>query len=145
MCVGIRSDVQAMITALEPSLHRTWSIVQGELSPLWLGVYAGTGKQAVNQQEIDSATWTLRHSVLDFIVWPNTNSKRWDVTLSPFFTRDTTSPLFRQILPPQARVTEKWNSDPFSSTASGNGLSEEAPYIWQLPYHLMLYNGLISK
>jgi hypothetical protein len=132
-----------MVDSLLPALHRTWTIVQGELSPLWLGVYAGTGGQAVDEKAISDAAWTLRHWAMDLINWPINNSNRWDVTLSPFTSRDDTDPLIRQILPPQERASRKWNSDPFELGASGNGLSEDAPYIFQLPYYLMRYNGLI--
>jgi len=141
---GVRSDVQAMVDALLPSIQLTWSVVQGELSPLWLGIYAGTGGQLVDDSMIDATVWSLRHSAIDMIQWEITNSNRWDVTLSPFYARDSTNPLIRQLLPPQARAIEKQNSDPFELTASGNGMGEEAPYVWQLPYHLMRYNGLIS-
>ena len=134
-----------MVNALLPSLHRTWSIVQGEYSPLWLGVYAGTGRQTVDSSAIDSAVWSLRHSAIDFIDWTISNTDRWDITTSPFFRRDSTDPLMRQIIPPQERSASKWNSDPFVFSSGSGGYSEEAPYIWQLPYHLMLYNGLISK
>ena len=133
-----------MVSALLPSLHRTWSIVQGERSPLWLGVYAGTGGQTVEDSgAIDNAVWSLRHSAIDFVDWTISNSNRWDITQSPFFRRDSTDPLMRQILPPQERAMTKWNSDPFVIPSGGSGYAEEAPYVWQLPYHLMLYNGLI--
>jgi hypothetical protein len=133
-----------MVDALLPALHRTWTIVQGELSPLWLGIYAGTGRQPVSEQAISDAAWTLRHWPTDLITWPINNMNRWDVTLSPFYARDSTNPLIRQILPAQERAMEKWNSDPFRLTASGNGYLEEPPFLFQLPYFLMRYNGLIN-
>jgi len=92
---------------------------------------------------IDNAVWSLRHSAIDFVDWTISNSNRWDITQSPFFRRDSTDPLMRQILPPQERAMTKWNSDPFVIPSGGSGYAEEAPYVWQLPYHLMLYNGLI--
>jgi hypothetical protein len=142
----IYQEVAEMVDALLPSLHRSWTIVQGELSPLWLGIYAGTGGQHVSEKAVSDATWTLRRWSIDLITWPINNQNRWDVTLSPFSVRDSAdSLLLRQILPQSERVTEKWNGDPFRLDASGSGMSEEAPYIFQLPYYLMLYNGLISK
>jgi hypothetical protein len=49
-----------MVTAMLPSLHRTWTIVQGEYSPLWLGIYAGTARQAVSSDDVARALWSLR-------------------------------------------------------------------------------------
>lgn len=138
----IRPDVQEMVNALLPSLKRTWMIVQGERSPLWLGIYAGTGGQPVCPSQVAQATWTLRRWVIDLISWPIDNSERWDITASPFYKRDSEDPLMRQIIPPQERQTGHWNNDPFIMSAGG-GTTELEPGIWQLPYYIMLYNGLI--
>jgi hypothetical protein len=145
MLTDVRGDVQKMVNALLPALHRTWTIVQGEMSPLWLGIYAGLGGQRVSTEAVSDATWTLRHTAVDLIQWPINNNNRWDVTLSPFYARDSTNPLWRQVLPPQERAVEKQNSDPFETTASGSGYGEEAPYVFQLPYYLMRYYGLITS
>jgi len=139
----MKSDIEEMVDALKPSIERTYSIVQGELSPLWLGIYAGTAGMKISEEQIASATWTLRHWALDLIEWPVDNTPRWDITPSPFYSRDSTDPLMRQIVPPQQRQTNKWNSDPFEY-AGGSGWGEEYPAIWRLPYFLMAYNGLIT-
>mmetsp|Transcript_20834 Transcript_20834/g.29957 ORF Transcript_20834/g.29957 Transcript_20834/m.29957 type:complete len:806 (-) Transcript_20834:191-2608(-) len=140
----IREEVSRMVNALVPSIDRMWHIVQGERSPLWLGIYAGTCQRPVSEKDISDAVWTLRRWAIDMIVWPIKNSNRWDITESPFFPRDSsTNHLMRQIIPPAERVTTKWNADPFIFDA-GSGYSEEAPYVWRLPYYLMLYNNLIT-
>ena len=133
-----------MVDAVLPSLRRSWSIVQGEKSPLWLGVYAGTGGQVVSRSAVSDATWTLRRWAIDLIEWDIDNSNRWDVTESPFYARDSTNPLMRQIVPPMERQASHWNSDPFVM-AGGSGMGEMEPSIWRLPYYLMRYNGLIVE
>ena len=92
--------------------------------------------------------WSLRRWPIDLITWPVDNSDRWDITKSPFVPRDSGSDAtaeWRQILPMAERAMKKWNSDPFEGGAAGSGMNEAAPYLWRLPYYIMLYNGLISK
>lgn len=60
-------EVRRMAEALIPSIERMWTIVGGELSPLWLGVYAGTANRPVTTKEISDATWTLRHWAIDMV------------------------------------------------------------------------------
>jgi hypothetical protein len=78
------------------------------------------------------------------IDWPIHNEDRWDITLSPFYARDSTNFLMRQIRPMSERASAKWNTDPFVVSA-GSGYKEEMPSVWRLPYYLMLYNNLITK
>ena len=160
--VEVVEEVRRMVEALVPSIDRMWTIVKGELSPLWVGIYAGTAKRPVGDKDISDAVWTLRHWAIDMVMclfscsfsdvtntlseqvnWPIHNDNRWDITESPYYARDSTEHLMRQIRPPQERVTAKWNSDPFVMS-SGNGMKEEYPGVWRLPYYLMLYNNLIT-
>lgn len=143
----VRANVEAMVTPLIAGLERMWSIVQTERSPLWVGVYAGTAGMPVCPITISDAVWSLRRYSIDLIDWPIDNSNRWDITPSPFVPRDSgdnATPEWRQMLPNSERAVRKQNSNPFDGNAMGNGLSEEAPYVWRLPYYLMLYNGLIT-
>jgi len=141
---GVREEVQRMVDALVPAIQRFWSIVKGEKSPMWLGIYGGTCGQPVTSEEVSDSVWTLRRWAIDFIRWEIDNTNRWDVTDSPFHARDhEDQPLMRQIRPPSERASHKWNSDPFVWT-DDNGMSEEMPSIWAYPYWLMRYNGLIS-
>ena len=142
---GVRDEVQRMVDALVPALQRFWSIVKGEKSPLWLGIYGGTCGQPVTSREVSDSVWTLRHWAIDFIQWPYDNSERWDVTESPFTARDHDDEhLMRQIRPPSERASHKWNSDPFVWSGD-SGMAEEMPSIWALPYWLMRYNRLIVE
>ena len=64
-----------MVDALKPSMFRTWSIVSSELSPLWLGIYAGTANINVDEKAISDAAWKLRQWAIDLIDWPNSNKE----------------------------------------------------------------------
>ena len=145
----IRGEVEAMVTALIPGIDRLWAIIQGEMNPLWMGIYGGTAKRPVSKKAVSSAVWSLRHWVIDLMDWPVDNSMRWDITDSPFYPRDsdpeTTPPEMRQTLSPQEIMTMKGNRDPFKQGVNGNGQEEEAPWVWRLPYFLMLYNDLITN
>ena len=132
-----------MVDALAPGFRRMFSIVGAEKSPLWTGVFAGTAKQAAQAGVVSDAAWTLRRWQIDMINWPINNSVRWDISTYPYYARDSTRPLMREIRPPQERGVSKWNSDPFVYT-DGNGMQEEVPTVWSLPYFIMLYNGLIT-
>ncbi|CAM9560031.1 unnamed protein product [Ectocarpus fasciculatus] len=138
------ADVEKMVNALLPSMERTYALINGEMSPLWLGIYAGTGGQQVSDAAISSAVWTLRHWAVDLIEWPISNDERWDITESPFFVRDSTVPLMRQIRPPSERASRKWNTDPFTLGDQDSGMSEEYPANWRFPYYLMRFNKLIE-
>lgn len=141
---ALLADVQDMVNAFVPSLVRSWSIVRGEKSPLWLGIYAGTGAAvaSVCPSSFSDAVWTLRRWAIDLIAWPVVNSERWDVNPSPFTARDSTDREIQEIIPPQERQTGHWNGDPFKMDVGG-GTSESEPSIWRLPYYLMLYNRMI--
>ena len=141
--VAWKNEIDSMIALLEPSIERYWTIVLGEKSPLWLGIYAGTAGYTVDESVVSDAVWTLRHSAIDFITWPFKNSDRWDITPDRFFGRDSSTQQMMQIRPPQETRTGHWNGNPFTMD-DGNGMSEYEPAIWRLPYYLMRYNNLIS-
>ncbi len=140
---ALRADIQAMVDAMKPSVLRTWTIVNDELSPLWLGIYAGAAKMAVSESEVSNAVWSLRNWAIDMIEWPTTNDERWDITVSPYYSRDSTDPLMREIIPQRERRIAKWNSDPYELKDQGSGYAEEYPSVWRLPYFLMAYYKLI--
>jgi hypothetical protein len=140
------ADVQAMVDALVPSLERSWSIVRGERSPLWLGIYAGMGAGLARlcPSSYSDAVWSLRRWAVDLVSWPVVNSERFDLNLSPFSARDSTNAESQEIISPQERATGHWNGDPFQLDG-GSGTSESEPSVWRLPYYLMRYNNLIGE
>lgn len=131
-----------MVSQFVPSFERTWLIIGAEYSPLWTGIYAGVAAQRASPAALSHSVWSLRHWAMDLVDWPLHNSGRYDVTLEPFYSRDSTKPIMRQIRPPSERVSSHWNGDPFTVSA-GSGYSEFEPAVWRLPYYLMLYYKLI--
>ncbi len=89
-----------MVKLAIPSLERAWMLIGSEFSPLWTGVFAGVAKQSASRSVINRSVWTLRHWAIDLINWPVDHSLRWDVNLQPFFVRDSTNEIMRQIRPP---------------------------------------------
>jgi len=135
-----------------PSIQRTFLLLKGELSPLWLGIYAGTAKQTkhVNQKDVSNVQWSMRHYAIDLIEWPVFNSQRIDLDISDsFHVRNTDPahnpyfPLMKHIRPPDERTQAEWNTDPFAVNPGGSGTSEFEPGIYLFPYYLTLYHGLV--
>eukprot|EP00598_Pedospumella_elongata_P005501 CAMPEP_0184967304 /NCGR_PEP_ID=MMETSP1098-20130426/718_1 /TAXON_ID=89044 /ORGANISM="Spumella elongata, Strain CCAP 955/1" /LENGTH=817 /DNA_ID=CAMNT_0027488731 /DNA_START=6 /DNA_END=2459 /DNA_ORIENTATION=- len=137
-----KAEMWEMASLVLPAFERTWLLIGAEYSPLWTGIYAGVAAQQVSPASVAHSVWTLRHWAIDLINWPVDNANRWDVALEPFYSRDSTKQIMRQIRPPSERVSSHWNNDPFSVT-EGSGYSEYEPAVWRLPYYIMLYYKLI--
>lgn len=131
-----------MVSPFVPSFERTWLIIGAEYSPLWTGVYAGVAGLKASDAALQHSVWTLRRWALDLIDWPIVNTDRWDIAMEPFYSRDSTKPIMRQIRPPAERASSHWNNDPYSLSA-GSGYGEFEPAVWRMPYYIMLYYKLI--
>jgi len=147
-----KAAVWDMVSPMVPSIQRTFLLLKGELSPLWLGIYAGTAKQTkhVNKKDVDNVQWWMRHYALDLIEWPIYNSQRIDLDISDsFHVRNTDPahnpyfPLMKNIRPPNERAQVEWNADPFAVNPGGSGSSEFEPGVYLFPYYLTLYHGLV--
>lgn len=92
-----------MVKIAIPSLQRAWLLIGAEYSPLWTGIYAGVANQPASTSAISRSLWSLRHWALDLIDWKVDHSLRWDVTVTPFFVRDSEKSIIRQIRPPSKR------------------------------------------
>lgn len=142
-----------MLNLLTPSIQRTWSIVSGEFSPMWSSIYQGLIKRTVklpqanellDRQILAYSIQSLQQWSIDLITWPlsTSNNIRYDITLQPYTSRDSSKALMRQIRPPTERATSHWNNDPFKLN-DGTGMQEYEPAVWRLPYYIMLYYKLI--
>ena len=143
----VRANVEAMVSALVPGIDRLWTIVKAEKNPLWIATYGGVAGRPVCPLAVSDATWALRHWMVDLMDWPVDNSLRWDITLSPFYPRDAkpdTPHDMRETLSPQEIATMKANKNPFAMGVNGDGMGEQCPWQWRLPYYMMVYNGLIK-
>eukprot|EP01034_Spumella_vulgaris_P021613 gene21613-27652_t len=138
-----KDELWSMVSLTLPSLHRTYQLIGTEFSPLWTGIFAGVAAQPATQSAITRSVWSLRHWALDLIAWPIDNSNRWDLTVQPFFARNSeTEHIMREIRPPQERESSHANRDPYEMTG-GSGSDEFEPAVWRLPYNMMLYYKLI--
>lgn len=143
-----KQEVQAMIEPLVVSLKKSFMLMKGELSPLWLGIYAGTAAQTdmIQDKDLSDATWTLRRWAMDFIQWEVMGSQRIDLDFTDHYHvrySGKDRPVMRHIRPPTERRSGEWNSDPFDVNPGGDGMGEYEPGTWLLPYFLMQFNGLI--
>ena len=138
----LQAEMWSMVSPFLPSFERTWLIIGAEYSPLWTGIYAGVAAQKVSSAALKHSVWTLRRWAIDLIDWPVDNDGRWDITKEPFYSRDSTRPIMRQIRPAAERTSSHWNSDPYSMMA-GSGYSEYEPAVWRMPYYIMLHYKLI--
>lgn len=142
-----KEEVWQMVAPVLPSLHKTWILLSGELSPLWLGIYAGTAQQTngVDDKTKAGAVATLQRWALDLISWAIQGSQRIDLDVNGHFTaRYSDNPIMRHIRPPSERIASEWNSDPFMTSPGGEGKGEYEPGTWLLPYYIMKFNGLIE-
>jgi len=137
-----QAEMWEMASLVLPAFERTWLIIGAEYSPLWTAIYAGVAAQKVSSAALSHSVWSLRHWAIDLINWPLQNGDRWDVAPEPFYSRDSTKPIMRQIRPPSERVSSHWNNDPYAIDA-GSGMDEYEPSVWRLPYFLMLHYKLI--
>ena len=142
-----KKEVQAMIQPMVVSLKKSFMLMKGELSPLWLGIYAGTAAQSdmIQEKDLSDATWTLRRWAMDFITWGVMGSQRIDLDFTDHYhvRYQSDRPVMRHIRPASERRANEWNSDPFDVNPGGDGTCEYEPGTWLLPYFIMQFNGLI--
>ena len=143
-----KQEIWEMVEPMLPSLHKTWILVAGELSPLWFGIYAGTAQQTygVDETAKASAVASLQRWALDLIQWEIKGTQRIDLDVNGHFTaRYSDVPIMRHIRPPSERAASEWNNDPFMVDPGGEGKAEYEPGTWLLPYYILKYNGLIDN
>jgi hypothetical protein len=138
------AELNKMCELLLPSLRRTWLLARGELSPLWLSIYAGTAGQRVTTDEVQSAEWSLRRWAIDNIDWQISGIGRMDLIISPFNVRNGQVPIFKNTRPPAEQVSSHANNDPFESVSGGIGNNEVEPAVFLTPLRMMAYYGLLK-
>ena len=158
---AVRNALHRMVLPFLPSVDRWYSIVRREKSPMWAGLMAVVESirpvrppdatpdiGQMTEKDIEQAVSSLQRWSVDMIAWDfnNNPSLRWDVDASPYFARDSTNPIMRDILPPQERVQTHWNADPYAiGPGGGGGSTEFAPSEYELPYYLLLFFGAIQE
>ena len=76
---------------------------------------------------------TLERIPMDMIKWSMKNSDRQDVTFQQESDRFSRQQL-TQVLAPDERAVEKWNSNPYRPDGGGGGTSEDDGGFFLLPY-----------
>lgn len=142
-----KAALQEMTQLMVPSLQRTWRLSKGELSALWLGIYAGTAQQTeyVSKADLKDATYSLKDWQLDNINWDIEGSQRIDLDISSVYhvRMNQHRPIMRHIRPPQERASTEANNDPFDVNAGGSGTTEYEPNVYLFPYYIMKYHNLL--
>ena len=50
----------------------------------------------------------------------------------------------RHIIPPSERISSEYNTDPFDANPGGTGSQEYEPAVWEFPYYIMAYHGMVE-
>ena len=134
---------------LESSIARAWEGGPGEQgtrpehSPLYNFIYGAATAQPC---DAEIAKQTLQDWPWDMIHWTVKNSQRSDVQMkaSPAGTRRRQAE-FDRVLPASERRLARWNGNPWSADAGGEGRSEDDGAAWALAYWLGVYHGISGQ
>lgn len=136
---------------LEQSITRTWESAPGEQgvrpehSPLYNFIYgAVTGKPC----DVEEARTTLEDWPWDMIHWAVKNSQRSDVQLKkgePRTTRRQRQSETDRVLPASERRLARWNGNPWSPDAGGDGRVEDDGAAWALAYWIGVHHGYLPR
>ncbi len=126
-------------SVLQSSLDRSWAIEAPEKSSLWNVIYGSTEAAKFG---LEDAVNTLREWPLDLIKHPVHNSHRLDVSIDPNLSRHGRKQAIKALAPDE-RCIMRWNGNPFQLDG-GNGLAEDDPGAWLLPYWMAVYYDFIQ-
>jgi hypothetical protein len=124
-------------------LRFTWSQVRPDLNPLWnyISVAAGAGRMTRAARE--ESRRTLERIPMDMIEWDVRNSHRIDVHFQKDIERHGRRAL-TEVLAPDERPVEKWNSNPYVPDGPGGGNYEDDGAYFLLPYWMGRYHGWVK-
>ena len=121
----------------------TWGENAPEMNALWNYISVAVGAITMNPRIQDESRRTLERSPWEAIEWRVENSHRRDLPMRPNIDRHGQAESVR-VIPPDERRIHKHNSSPFNPDGGGNGMREEAPTYWLLPYWMGRYYGWID-
>ena len=119
-------------------LRYTWKQVRRNVNPLWNYISAASGAGSMSARFREDSRRTLERIPMDMIEWTARNSHRIDVTFRKDKDRFGRQAL-TQVLPPDERPVEKWNSNPFRPDGGADGRTEEDGAYFLLPYWMGRY------
>jgi len=119
-------------------LRFTWSQIRSNRNPLWnyISVASGGGRMTAGIRE-DSRR-TLERIPVDMIQWTMSNSHRLDVKFQVGVDRKENRQL-TEVLAPDERAVEKWNSNPYRPDGGAAGNAEDDGAYFLLPYWMGRY------
>jgi hypothetical protein len=124
-------------------LRFTWSQIRSDRNPLWNYISVASGAGRMTRAIRDESRRTLERIPMDMIKWRMQNSHRLDVTFAPDKDRKDHRQL-TEVLAPDERPVEKWNSNPYRPDGGGNGNSEDDGAYFLLPYWMGRYHGWVK-
>jgi hypothetical protein len=125
------------------SLRFTWSQIRPDMNPLWNYISVASGAGRMTREVRDESRRTLERIPMDMIEWGTRNSHRIDVKLRDGGDRFGRKQL-TEVLAPDERAVERWNSNPYRPDGNGDGSSEDDGAYFLLPYWMGRYHGWVK-
>ena len=119
-------------------LRFTWSQIRSNRNPLWNYISAASGGGRMTADIREESRRTLERIPLDMIRWTMNNSHRLDVKFQTDVDRKENRQL-TEVLAPDERPVEKWNSNPFRPDGGVAGNAEDDGGYFLLPYWMGRY------
>lgn len=124
-------------------LRFTWKQIRPDMNPLW-NYISGASKAGRMWRSIrEESHRTLDRIPNDMIEWSVQNSHRSDVTFLNDKDRFSRQQL-TEVLPPDERPVEKWNSNPYLPDGGNDGKAEDDGAYFLLPYWMGRYRGWVE-
>jgi hypothetical protein len=123
-------------------LRFTWSQVRSNLNPLWNYISVAGGGGRMTSAIREESQRALERIPMDMIEWGVRNSHRIDVRLQKENDRHSHLQL-TQVLAPDERPVEKWNSNPYRPDGGGGNAEDDGAY-FLLPYWMGRYHGWVQ-
>ena len=124
-------------------LRFTWRQVRRTRNPLWNYISVASGAGPMSEGLRRESRRTLERLPMDMIEWTAQNSHRSDVKFrkeKDRFHRDQLT----EVLAPDERPVEKWNSNPYRPDGGNGGGSEDDGSYFLLPYWMGRYHGWLE-
>src|SRR5207249_2197023 len=124
-------------------LRFVWRQVRADGNPLWNYISVAGGGGGMTGRIRAESRRTLERIPMDMIEWDLCNSHRIDVQFLEKLDRHGHRQL-AEVLAPEERAVEKWNSNPYIADGGDGGNSEEDGAYFLLPYWMGRYQGWVQ-
>jgi len=125
-------------------LKFTWEQIRPDYNPLWNYITAASGAIKMTKAVRKESLRTLERIPTDQIEWTMKNSHRLDVKLRQDADRFS-RPQLTEVLAPDERAVEKWNSNPYRPDAGSDGRGEDDGAYFLLPYWMGRHHGWVKE